>query len=241
MALIVGHRGARNLWAENSLQGFRRTLALGVKSVEFDVHRTSDGTLVVIHDPTLERTTNASGAVGKLTAAEVCGATLKNGNGDRVPTLEQVLDVFGGTKVELQIEIKTDVNGNAYKGLERQLLDLLVARNITKRSVVTSFVPAILEETRRLRPGQRLLASLDRRSAEMIGGLEAALARFGALEGCMLAVEKSLLQHCLPQCLAQFGAERLGVWILNEPDEFDAWRSTPLHQITTDRPDLGLA
>ncbi|MCC7274989.1 MAG: glycerophosphodiester phosphodiesterase, partial [Alphaproteobacteria bacterium] len=55
MVMIVGHRGARNLWPENSLAGFRRTAALGVEAVEFDVHGTRDGGIVVIHDPALER------------------------------------------------------------------------------------------------------------------------------------------------------------------------------------------
>jgi ABC-type molybdate transport system permease subunit len=60
---IIGHRGARNLWPENSLDGFRRTRALGIEGVEFDVHIARDGELVVIHDPTLERTTEGTGRV----------------------------------------------------------------------------------------------------------------------------------------------------------------------------------
>ena len=51
---IIGHRGARNLWPENSLDGFERTRALGIEGVEFDVHIARDGELVVIHDPTLD-------------------------------------------------------------------------------------------------------------------------------------------------------------------------------------------
>ena len=61
MVLIIGHRGARNLWPENSLEGFERTRDLGVDAVEFDVHLARDGELVVIHDPSLERTTKGRG------------------------------------------------------------------------------------------------------------------------------------------------------------------------------------
>ena len=67
MTLITGHRGARNLWPENSLQGFRNVLELGVDAVEFDVHVTDAGELLVIHDATLERTTDGHGAVRALT------------------------------------------------------------------------------------------------------------------------------------------------------------------------------
>ena len=58
MVMIVGHRGGRNLWPENSLSGFRKLAAMPVEGVEFDVHLTGGGELLVIHDPTLDRTTD---------------------------------------------------------------------------------------------------------------------------------------------------------------------------------------
>ena len=61
MAMIVGHRGARGLWPENSLSGFRALATLAVDAVEFDVQQARDGGLVVIHDPSLDRTTERSG------------------------------------------------------------------------------------------------------------------------------------------------------------------------------------
>src|SRR3954468_3153993 len=111
---IIGHRGARNLWPENSLDGFRRTRALGIEGVEFDVHPARDGTLVVIHDATLERTTEGQGPVADRTAAELAATPLRDGGGAGVPTLDEVLDVFAGSAVELHIEIKTDANGRRY-------------------------------------------------------------------------------------------------------------------------------
>lgn len=98
MVRIIGHRGARDLWPENSLDGFRRTLALGIDGVEFDVHRARCGTPVVIHDPTLECTTQGRGAVAAHGAAEL--ATLG------VPALEAVLDIFATSPIELHIEIR---------------------------------------------------------------------------------------------------------------------------------------
>src|SRR6185295_2509182 len=104
---IIGHRGARDLWPENSLDGFQRTRALGIEGVEFDVHLARDGELVVIHDLTLERTTE------------------RHGGGAGIPTLDQVLDVFTGSDIELHIEIKTDASGKLYPGLEKRLVDVI--------------------------------------------------------------------------------------------------------------------
>src|SRR5689334_23696331 len=99
---IIGHRGARNLWPENSLDGFERTRALGIEGVEFDVHIARDGELVVIHDPTLDRTTEGQGPVADRTAAELAATKLRDGGGAGVPTLDQVLDRSEEHTSELQ-------------------------------------------------------------------------------------------------------------------------------------------
>jgi glycerophosphoryl diester phosphodiesterase len=232
MVLIIGHRGARNLWPENSLEGFERTRDLGVDAVEFDVHLSRDGELVVIHDPTLERTTEGSGPVADRTATELAALG--------VPNLEAVLDVYAGTPIELHIEIKTDALGRPHEGLEKRLLDVIGRRRLEPQAIITSFVPGILETVRRLAPGQRVLASLDRRSAELFGGLSAALDRFAAIGDCMVAVEKGLLADSFEICLQRIGGDHLGAWVPNDADDIARWLARPIRQITTDRPDLAL-
>jgi glycerophosphoryl diester phosphodiesterase len=233
MVLIIGHRGARNLWPENSLEGFKRTRDLGVDAVEFDVHLARDGDLVVIHDPSLERTTEGTGPVADRTARELAAMG--------VPGLEAVLDVYAGTPIELHVEIKTDALGRAYEGLEKRLLDVIGGRKLEQQAIITSFVPEILETVRRLAPQQRVLASLDRRSAELFGGLPAALDRFAVIGNCMVAVEKGLLAESFELCLRQVGGEFLGAWVPNDADDMARWLARPIRQITTDRPDLALA
>lgn len=233
MVLIIGHRGARNLWPENSLEGFRRTRDLGVDAVEFDVHLSRDGELVVIHDPSLERTTEGAGPVADRTATELAALG--------VPGLEAVLDIYAGTSIELHIEIKTDALGRAYDGLEQRLLDVIARRQLQQQAIVTSFVPGILETVRKLSPTQRVLASLDRRSAELFGGLPVALDRFGAIGNCMVAIEKGLLADSLDLCLHRVGGDHLGAWVPNEADDIAQWLARPIRQITTDRPDVALA
>jgi glycerophosphoryl diester phosphodiesterase len=88
---------------ENTLRSFRRALALGVAAVELDVQLTKDGRLAVIHDETLDRTTNGHGPVQNFTLAEL--QRLDAGQGEPVPSLEEVFDLVKG-KAYLMVELK---------------------------------------------------------------------------------------------------------------------------------------
>lgn len=246
--MIVGHRGGRNLWPENSLSGFRELIALGVEAVEFDVQETRDGQAVVIHDPTLERTTLGSGPVCDHMAAEVLKMPLREGQGERggpagecVPTLAEVLALFRPTAMELHVEIKTNAVGELKAGAVERLVKALHVADMAERSVLTCFVPEVLDQVLQAWPQGRVLASLDHRSAEMMGGITRALARYAALPGCVVAVHKTLLATAWDPCMNALGPQRLGVWVVNEPDELAHWMPMPLRQVTTDRPDLALA
>src|SRR5260370_37103972 len=77
MTRLAAHRGGARLWPENSLRGFRESLALGADLVELDVHLAADGALAVIHDATLRRTTDRLGRVRTRTAAALRRARLR--------------------------------------------------------------------------------------------------------------------------------------------------------------------
>ena len=100
--VIIGHRGAAGLVPENTLPGFTRAVALGVQAVELDVHL-CEGELVVIHDPTLERTTPGTGEVASTPLAAL--RALDAGQGARIPTLEEVFEAVPET-VGINIELK---------------------------------------------------------------------------------------------------------------------------------------
>ena len=240
MVMIVAHRGARNLWAENGLSGFRRTAALPADAVEFDVHGTRDGGVVVIHDATLDRTTTARGLVVDRTVAELGQIQLLDGRGDTVPTLEAVLEVFRPTRYEIQLEIKTDALGRPYAGLEQKVVDITRRLGLMERTLFTSFAPEVLETIRAIDPKAGLLASVDRRSAEMMGGVGPMLDRFLALDGCAVAVHVALMQVDPDFFLRRIGGDKLGVWMANTADEIAHWMAQPIRQITTDRPDLAI-
>ncbi|MEH2506588.1 glycerophosphoryl diester phosphodiesterase [Bradyrhizobium sp. AZCC 1578] len=240
MVFIAGHRGARDLWPENSLLGFRNLCGLGVEAVEFDIHQSVDGGLVVIHDPLLDRTTHDAGPVGVRTLKQLTATRLREAGEECIPTLDAVLDLFSDSPLELHIEIKTDALGNPYPGIEGRLVEAVKRRRLERRAVLTCFVPGAIETVRRLCPQARVLVSLDRRSAEMMGGISPALDRLAAIPDCIVAVEKSLLSLTLPLALKVLGRERLGAWVTNEPREVAHWLAQPVRQITTDRPDLAV-
>lgn len=100
---IVGHRGARGLEPENTIRSFRRALELGVDVIECDVHMTQDGYAILMHDHTVDRTTNGTGAPGNFTFDAI--RRLDAGQGEKVPTLEELIELVQG-KVELHIELK---------------------------------------------------------------------------------------------------------------------------------------
>jgi len=103
MVRIMGHRGAAFYEPENTLRSFRRALEMGVAAVELDVQLTKDGRLAVIHDETVDRTTNGTGRVKDFTFEEL--QALDAGQGERIPSLGEVVDLVLG-RAHLVVELK---------------------------------------------------------------------------------------------------------------------------------------
>ena len=129
MIYVVGHRGAAGVEPENTLRGFRYALELGVDYTECDVHLTKDNHLIVMHDETVDRTTNCTGAIRNLTFAEI--RSLDAGKGERVPTLAEVLEVVKD-KAILLIELKGE-------GVEEQAVQTVKKMQMDKQVIFTSF------------------------------------------------------------------------------------------------------
>ena len=101
--LVIAHRGASAYQPENTLAAFALAIEQGAQMIELDLHCSSDNQVVVIHDETLDHTTNLTGRVDQMTLAEIKQADA--GNGERVPTLDETLDLTIG-KLRLYLEIK---------------------------------------------------------------------------------------------------------------------------------------
>jgi glycerophosphoryl diester phosphodiesterase len=139
---VIAHRGASAYEPENTLRSFRRAVDMGADIVELDVRLSRDGALVVIHDETLDRTTNGCGAVRDKTLAEL--RSLDAGLGERVPTLDEVVSEVGD-KVALAIEIKE-------RGAEEGVVEVIRSRSLLCRAFVISFDEGVLVRVRELEP-----------------------------------------------------------------------------------------
>jgi glycerophosphoryl diester phosphodiesterase len=103
--VLVAHRGAVGQGQpENTLAAFRQAIASGAEAIEIDLRGTQDGEIVVIHDSTVDRTTNGSGAVADQTLAQL--RQLDAGRGERIPTYREVLQLVSGTGIVLLLDIK---------------------------------------------------------------------------------------------------------------------------------------
>ncbi len=135
--LNIAHRGASGTFPENTLSAFRAAIDAGAEMCELDVQLTIDGAVVVIHDETVDRTTDGTGEVAELTLAELqqldAGVKFKGGavKGERIPTLDEVFAVTSG-KCGLNIELKGG-------GVEQQVAAIMQARNALSDSIVSSF------------------------------------------------------------------------------------------------------
>lgn len=240
MTSITAHRGARGLWPENSLLGFREAAKLPVAAIEFDVHLTEAGELIVIHDATLQRTVEAEGPVRTLTPERRRAVRLR-GTDEAPPLIDEVLAVLAPVeRLALHVEIKHDEAGRRYAGIEALVAARLAQFGVAPRVHLTSFDTAVLAECRRVAPEIARLVSVNADWAARRGGLAGFLDAVEGLVG-IVAVEQNLLEREWKTATARLGRERLCVWTVNDEAALARWFASDVGHLTTDRPDLALA
>lgn len=149
----IAHRGGIAYAPENTLAAFQNAINQGVDWLEFDVQMTKDGALVVIHDETVDRTTNGTGAVRDMTLEQI--RSLDAGQGQKVPTFEEVMELAKTNGVRILPETKS---AHLYPGVEEKLLQALEQANYLDQTVIQSFEADSLEKLHRLNPQARLCA-----------------------------------------------------------------------------------
>jgi glycerophosphoryl diester phosphodiesterase len=236
--IVVGHRGAPNKAPENTLASFEAAIAIGVDAIELDVHFSRDGRLVVIHDATLERTTDGVGPVHERSLAEL--KTLDAGGwfdprfaGERIPTFDEALDRIG-RRTGLQVEIK-----GRSDGLVEATLAMLAARGLLDDAMITSFQLDWLPLVRSLAPNAAIGALIRERLADgrRLSATEAAAATRDAGADVMLLWH----EHLDEAAMASGRAARLAVGAFGGPaTEADMRRVIGLGAVrmTSNYPDL---
>jgi len=157
--LIIAHRGYRAKYPENTLVAFEEAIEAGADMIELDVLLTKDRKMVVIHDESLDRTTNAQGQVRDYTLSEL--KTLDAGSwfdarfkGERLPTLEEVLEL-----VDKRIPVNIEIKRSAYEphhpadAIEKQIVELVTRKNAVENVLVSSFEWQVLEPLRAMKEG----------------------------------------------------------------------------------------
>ncbi|UZJ80732.1 glycerophosphodiester phosphodiesterase [Fictibacillus sp. KU28468] len=142
MTKIFGHRGASKVCPENTMASYTRAYEMGADGLEIDVHLTSDGVPVIIHDDTVKRTTNGKGYVKNFTLAEIkqldagswFSPTFQN---ERILTLEEFLQWICTKPLLLNIELKN--NKVMYEDLEKKVYDLVNAYGMKEKTIYSSF------------------------------------------------------------------------------------------------------
>ncbi len=222
---VVGHRGASGECPENTLLAFDRALEEGADALELDVRASADGTAVVIHDPTVDRTTSGAGPVSAHTLADL--RALDAGRGQRIPTLDEVLERYPDTPLILEIK-ESEVAEAAARSLTRH--------GAIDRVLVGSFLHAALRpfrasifhrsasrrETASCWAASRLGISLRLRAIEAFAVPE----RHGSLTVVDDAFVRSARRRGRP----------VHVWTVNEPGEAKRLRSLGVAGIITNYP-----
>lgn len=218
-----GHRGARGYEPENTVRSVRRALELGADGIEVDVYFV-DGRLVVIHDDTVGRTTNGTGAVMGKTFAQL--RLLDAGQGEKIPTLEEIFEAVN-RRALINVELKGP--GTAAP------VAALIGEYERQRGwrpgdfLVSSFDHALLQETNKLRPEIRLGALFE-------GPLPDLVARAAHLGAWSVNVSRELVTPKLVGEAHRHGM-KVFVFTINEPDEMARLCGLGVDGIFTDYPD----
>ena len=156
--MVIGHRGAKGYAPENTLPSFEKSIECKANMIEFDVRLTRDGHIVIMHDATVDRTTNGTGFISQLTLKQI--KNLDAGvwfspkfKGTKVPTLEETVAFIKG-KAKFDIEVKKDSCSN--EAIEEKLVSDILKNNILDDTVVTSFDLSSLERIKEIEPRLRV-------------------------------------------------------------------------------------
>jgi glycerophosphoryl diester phosphodiesterase len=243
----LAHRGASARAPENTLEAFRLGVEAGAGGLELDVHMTRDGEIVVIHDATVDRTTDGSGTVARMTLAELRGLDAGysfspgegrthpyRGRGVRIPTLAEVYEEFPATCVNVDIK-------EAQPGSEEAVLRVIRAAGAEERSLVVSDDRAVVRRFRRISEG-RISTGASRLEITVFY----VLSRLGlerlvhpAYDALQVPVDHRGISLVTPRFVrvAHSRGVRVDVWTINDPGEMGRLLGLGVDVLMTDRPE----
>ncbi|HEX8317100.1 glycerophosphodiester phosphodiesterase [Longimicrobium sp.] len=221
--LVLGHRGAPFQAPENTMRGFRLATAHGADGVELDVQPAADGTPVVIHDLSLDRTTDRTGAVAALSWPAIAQA---RAGGEPVPQLEEAAAWAAESGAWVNVEIKSP-------GAEAASVASMEAAGVMERTVFSSFVPEVIAELGRVAP-HAVRYFLTERWDDEVRRTVHDLGAHGVCPHHSIAT---------PSLLTELREAGLGVvvWTVDDPERIRELVRAGVDAVITNRPELGVA
>lgn len=214
MTIAIAHRGFSGLYPENTMLAFEKALETGCEGIEFDVHLTADGQLVIIHDETLDRTTDGTGFVGQHTLAQLKALDASKGphaahGPQKIPTLREYFELIRGRDILTNIELKTGIFW--YEGIEEKTLELIDEFGRRDSVLISSFNHYSILKIKELAPEIKVAFLEESRLIDPAGYLEShGVGYYHPMFPCMIQ------QEVLAALKA--GGITVNVWTVDEAD-----------------------
>lgn len=235
MTDVWAHRGASAYAPENTLEAFRLAEEQGADGIELDVHLSADGELVVIHDETVDRTSDGTGAVSAMPLETLRGLDFSNGKeghaGVRIPRLGEVFELVRPGRMLVNVELKTNINFQP--GIEAKVAELVAASGMGERVLVSSFNHLTLKTLQQIAPELPVAVLFDE-----IMYLPWEYAReFGA---AAIHPAYSYLQVNGAVELAHAAGVRINPWTIDDPEHLRWALGLGVDAVITNTPDVAV-
>lgn len=234
MVLRVAHRGLYSKSPENSIEAFKKIAKSKIDMVEFDVHETKDGKLIVMHDETLNRTTDGKGRIKDLTLDEI--RKFHEPNGEPVPTIEEVIKILKD-KCGINIEVKD-------KQLANKIIQIIKKEKIGEKIIISSVYSDIIKTIKEKKPGIKTawLVTETRWKLVILYPLRFLLPYIlvrmaKKMKADAIGLQYRLVTDKLVKVLHQNGLS-IGVWTVNNEKDIKKMKLLGVDAIISDKPEL---
>jgi glycerophosphoryl diester phosphodiesterase len=234
--IIIAHRGDKTHAPENTLAAFKLAGENGADAVEFDVKLTADGRVIVLHDQTVNRTTNGNGKISQLSFAEVRALDAgvwfsEKFTDERIPTLDEALETVGK---QLYINIELTNYATPFDGLVHKVVDLVKKHGLQNRLLFSSFFARNLKMTRSLLPQVPCGLLCMRGKLGSWGRTFTWRGNYFAMHPYVTDVDSGLVLR------VQATGKRVHVWTVNPEEDLKRMIGLGVDAIITDDPVLAL-
>jgi glycerophosphoryl diester phosphodiesterase len=220
MVKVLGHRGCAGIEPENTMRAFKRAMDLGVDFIELDVRKSRDKKLVVIHDDKVDRTTNGNGYVRDLTLEGM--RKLDAGKGEKIPSLEEAIDLLKEGKQRIAIEIKEP---DTLDGIVK----IVMEEGLSNKVIIVSFWHNVLKRIKEIEPELKTGAIFVGRPVDTVSIAKAAQSELLCLKHKF--IDEEVVVECHENDIG------VNAWVVNEIEDIERMKELGVDIISSDYPD----